>query len=136
MVQASELGEVLAQVLAELRGLRVATVELREEVSVLTRRLVAPTDLEAVARLLPLAEKVVGLSAWDVPELVHAASDAASVDLATLLLAHHTKTGGYRALGNLLARCCDVRIEGLRLKKVGEGRQGAIYVVQRVMGVS
>ena len=68
--------------------------------------------------------------AWTVKTL-NACAPPASL-LRDLLAAYASEPGGLRAFGHFLARAEGIVCVGHRLRRVGEDRGGALYLVERV----
>lgn len=130
-VQASAL---LAAVLLELRAVRAAVGDLRDEQQFLARRLLAADDRRGLVRLLPLIDGLMGDKAWTSAGLYAAALNADDAgDLWAVLDEWNTDSGGLRTFGHFLRRSRNCVHAGLRLLRVNEsdGDDG-IYMVKRV----
>lgn len=124
----------LSAVLAELRGLRAAVEDLREEQRYLVRRLLAADDRRRMALLLPLVYALLGENVWTSAELWAAAlADDDSAKLTELLASWRTDSGGLRQFGGMLERCEGATFNGLRLVPVrSRDRDGALWRLERV----
>lgn len=125
--------------LLELRALRAAfdaqaegLAELREDVQLLTRALLASNDRRDLARLLPAVHALLGSQIWSASSLAGAAALSPNDGPLSMLIAENTtERGGLRGFGRLLARLEGTPLDGLRLVRCGDdAREGALYAIR------
>jgi hypothetical protein len=107
---------------------------LREDLQHLARRILAADDRAELARMLPAVEAQLGGQVWTAAELFAAALAPDALALQQSVAQYATESGGLRSLGHLLDRCAGAVCSGLRLVRVGVGREGVTYMVARVSG--
>jgi hypothetical protein len=107
---------------------------LREDLQHLARRILAADDRAELARMLPAVETQLGGQVWTAAELFAAALAPDAQALQQSVAYYASETGGLRSLGHMLDRCTGAVSNGLRLVRVGGGRDGVAYMVTRVSG--
>lgn len=117
---------------AEIAAMRAEQAELREDVQLLTRRLLKADDRAVLAELLPLAAAVMGDTTWTSEDLAARAVSLKTPQadaLAELIAAQDTEAGGLRAFGKTLGRIEGISVGGLRLVRSGTEGGVALWAV-------
>lgn len=108
---------------------RLARVEARQA----TR--LSPTDADRLVAFLVAVVAAVGSRAWNLPDLAALALIPGNAMLADALATIVGTSTTLRSAGRFLRRCTGVTVDGLVLDRVGDGRDGAVYVVRVSAGL-
>jgi hypothetical protein len=130
------VSELLARIDAQHRVLLDELRLLREDVQHLARRVLANDDRDELKRMLPAIEAQLGSQVWTAADLFAAALAPDAQALQQRVAHYASETGGLRSLGHMLDRCTGAVSSGRRLVRVGVGRDGVTYMVERVSGPS
>jgi hypothetical protein len=108
-------------------------LRLSEAIEHLERRQLAKDDRADLVRLLPAAHALMGHASFTAEDLEATvqrnSTSPAAVVVAAVIAEHTTPAGGLRLFGRLLTRLVGAPTHGLRLERVGNAREGAVYAI-------